>query len=96
MKLKVLPELKVWLPKAPVLLVTVWGTESLFVQITVAPTGTLTVAGEKARPERLTFTVTGSGLGVVCAGGVVCDGGVWLAGGGVLTGAGVVGVGVAD
>ena len=84
MKLKVLPELKVWLPKAPVLLVTVWGTESLFVQITVAPTGTLTVAGEKARPERLTFTVTGSGLGVVC------DGGVWLAGGGVLTGAGVV------
>ena len=58
-KLKVAPVPKVWLPKAPVSLVTVWGTESLFVQITLPPTGMVTVAGEKAKPERLTsFTDT--------------------------------------
>jgi len=36
--------------KTPVLLVTVWAAESLLVQITTVPTGTVAVAGEKANP----------------------------------------------
>jgi hypothetical protein len=33
------------------LLITVWGAESLLVQVTVVPTGTVNVDGTKAKPE---------------------------------------------
>ncbi len=45
------------LSKSPVSLVTVWVTESLFVQVTFVPALAVSVAGEKAKPEMLTLRV---------------------------------------
>ena len=84
MKLKVLPWLSVWLPKAPLSLVTVCGAPSLFVHVTFVPAFTVRFAGLKAKPEMLAETGEGVGAGV---------------GVGVGAGAGVgvgVGAGVGD
>ena len=62
----------------------------MLVQVTVAPTGTVTVAGEKAKSVSVTCIVTGCGFVFPSAGAGVASGGVVVPPAGV--GGGVVGV----
>jgi hypothetical protein len=58
-KLKVAPLARVLLANKPVWEVTVWLTESWFVQVTVVPTVTVSVAGEKAKSLIVTAAAPG-------------------------------------
>ena len=53
------------LSKTPLSLVTVWVVESLLVQVTVVPTLTVSVAGEKAKLARVTELPDAGGEDVV-------------------------------
>ena len=72
--------------KRLVSLVTVWVVESLFVQVTLEPTGTVIEAGLKANPW--IFTEEEAGVGVVVADevGVVVEVGELTGVGGNLAG----------